>query len=706
MTFLYTFNKKTAMVPLARKFILILCCMVYIQFSSAQPGEEDTPLIKAIESRNIQKVKQLIENGADVNEEGGFFKTPMSSAIQTNQIEMVELLIEKGATSRSGLTDAVRQGNIKMAAFLLDNGFYIGTAVVNAAEINNLEMVKLLVDHGANVNDSQKRRDGLFRRKYYVTAIEMAVKNNNKDMCLYLVDNGVSLPTAIDECFAQQKTDIVKTLIDQSADLDGNMHKAFRAGNMEAIKYCINKGAEKNSKDEEGKTIFILAAESGDLKITRFCINELDMDPKALSYKHETALMLAARTGNTSLLNYLIGLGIEMEAENSDGETALFYALEADDNAAFSFLVNNNADISHITNDKSTLLIKAAKEEQTEAMRLLLNAGIDVNAKNAMGQTAFEYVFGAFTPDDNLINLFLEKGADIETKDSRGRTLLFLAIEEGDLEKVKTLKTRGANINVYDNQNNRPKVSSSQMVGYLVENGADINAVDHRHDTYLCDALTLNDLKLAHFLIQKGIDINQNCYFEEPPLIKAIEEENIPFIKLLVNNNADVNAIGYFNKSVMDYALEVGNEEIIDYLKSHGSMTKEDANEAYMKSLEVEKKLEEAIKQKQVDEVEKRLKENDNLTLKDDLIKQIAYMGAAEGRLYILDYAIKRLGFSVNDAINLDKQTLLMIAAINQKINAINYLLNNGADKNQKDYNNKTALDYTKNQEIRNILKD
>ncbi|MBN1180971.1 MAG: ankyrin repeat domain-containing protein [Bacteroidales bacterium] len=688
------------MLSMLFSFCLLLGCQT--SFTQNESANE-TQLIKAIRARDINTVKSLIDKGADVNEASNYFTTPLDAAIETNQLEIVKILIEHGASDRTGLSTAVRDGNIKMAEYLLQQDFTIGSSLVNAAENNNMEMVRLLVEHGADVNLSQKRRNALLLPKYYVSPIEMAVKNNNKEMTLYLIDHGVPLETALDEAFIKGKNDLTKSLVDRSKDINSCFHKAFRAGNMEIIQYCIEKGADKNSRDATGKTILLLAAESGNIENIKFCIETLKLNPHDVSASKETALMLAAKTGNIATLNYLLDLGITLEAENNMGETAVFYALEADNDKAFQFLVQQKANIKHIAKDKSTLLIKAAHEEQADVMEYLLNSGLPVNAKNNKGESAFQIVISAFFKNDKLIDLMIEKGADLETKDERGRTLLFMEAEDDHLEKVKSLHARGANVDTRDKKNNRPGVRSASIARYLIDNGADINASDSRHDTYMCLALDLNDLELAQYLVNKGIDINQNCYFDEPPLIKAIEKESMSFIHFLVENNANINAKGYFGKTVMDYANNRGNAEIISYLKNPDAGIA--TSDVPLNDVDIEKKLEQATNNKQVDEVERILKENKPAELNEDLVKRIASLGAAEGRLYLVDFALKNLGLKVNDPVNLNNQTLLIISAEHQKINAVNYLLDKGANKNHKDYYNKTALDYSTDEEIKRILK-
>jgi serine/threonine-protein phosphatase 6 regulatory ankyrin repeat subunit A len=96
-------------------------------------------LYRASKKGDIKKVKQLIEQGEDVNK---IFRdqTLLSSVISKGQVDMAKLLIVKGMAN-------VNKGNA------------YGTYPLHVAiEKKNQPMVELLMSHGVNIN--KKGRDG------------------------------------------------------------------------------------------------------------------------------------------------------------------------------------------------------------------------------------------------------------------------------------------------------------------------------------------------------------------------------------------------------------------------------------------------------------------------------------------------------------------------------------------------------------------
>jgi ankyrin repeat protein len=64
--------------------------------SNGRVNCDKSPLLTAIEFQKETLVRCLVENGADVNAQGGFYGNPLQAAATTN-IEIVRYLIENGA---------------------------------------------------------------------------------------------------------------------------------------------------------------------------------------------------------------------------------------------------------------------------------------------------------------------------------------------------------------------------------------------------------------------------------------------------------------------------------------------------------------------------------------------------------------------------------------------------------------------------------
>lgn len=209
-------------------------------------------LYKAVESSDYDKVKELLDKGADPNEysKNGLF--PLWRATADNNIEISKLLIQRGA-------------NVKQKS-KISPGF--SSSIVMPCQEGNLEIVKLLVENGMDVNV-----------KEYVdfTPLRIAARNGHLNIIQYLTEKGAD--------------------IDPKAK-DGATPLAHAAskGHVEIVKYLIEKGANVNNIDDEGDFPLGEAAKNGYLDVIKLLIDngaKLDLKNK----KKLTALELAKQHG-------------------------------------------------------------------------------------------------------------------------------------------------------------------------------------------------------------------------------------------------------------------------------------------------------------------------------------------------------------------------------------------------------------------------
>jgi ankyrin repeat protein len=688
------------------KSTLFLCSILFSIITFAQPPDsEETKLYQAIRANNFIEVKQLITLGADVNEEASQMSiAPVTEAIRQDNLPMVKFLINHGATSKRGMYNAVSNNNIPMVEYLLTQNFTPGRSTVKAAENNKLTMLKVLVDAGDDVDYSEKRRRGLFR-KYYVSPIGFAVSHNNQEMVLYLVEKGVPVNDAMNEAFDYGRVPLVKVLSKQVTDKGPLLLKSFERENPELISYFIGQGVNVNSENGEGNSMLLIAAKKGNISLVTECIETYKLYIHKKNNKGQTALMLAAESGSATVCTYLLEKGSNVAAQDLQGATALFYA--TDNN--FELLIQNGAKIDHLKTDGDNLLIWATRNEQLGTVKRLHEGGMSILSANKEGKTAYYYVVSAsshFTNKTMMEDFFIEAGADINTQGSGGETAMFKAVESDNLERVKFLIEKGADINAKDNKGLRPDCDEKEIIMYLVKNGADIDALDDRHDSYLCVAVSQDDLELAHFLINEGIDPNQACYFEEAPIIKAVESHNLTLVQFLAENGADVNVVGYFKKNLMEYAEQEGDPAILAYLKSKGAMTKEEKNEQYRGAMELESKIKSALIAEDLATVNRLLSQNDVVILQRKLVENLAYVAAKQGNSLLTNKLLSDdVAFSLKDPVNTNGQTMLFIATIYNQESLVKDLLARGADINQKDNLGKIAEDYADKKSIRDIFK-
>lgn len=141
-----------------------------------------------------------------------------------------------------------------------------------------------------------------------------------------------------------------------------------------------------------------------------------------------------------------------------------------------------------------------------EFIEFFVEKGADVNAKNKRGKTPLLVAVLAFTTQTGSIaamQYLLDKGANIEGKDDWGATPLISAVDKGLLSVAKLLIERGANVNVKDHEGKTPlhyvslgggvygfpEDKTVDMVKLLIDNGADTAVIDSLGHTPVLEAI-------------------------------------------------------------------------------------------------------------------------------------------------------------------------------------------------------------------------
>jgi ankyrin repeat domain-containing protein 50 len=180
-------------------------------------------------------------------------------------------------------------------------------------------------------------------------------------------------------------------------------------GHAAAVELLLQKGAELESQDKNGRT----------------------------------PLSWAAEKGHTEVVELLLQKGAELESEGDDGGTPLSWAAVNGHTEVVELLLQKGAEVESKDKDGWTPLSWAAEDGHTEVVELLLQKGAEVESKDKDGRTPLSWA--AKEGHTEVVELLLQKGAELESKDDTyGWTPLSWAAESGHTEVVELLLQKGA----------------------------------------------------------------------------------------------------------------------------------------------------------------------------------------------------------------------------------------------------------------------
>jgi ankyrin repeat protein len=270
----------------------------------------------AVKAKDIEKVKTLLTNGADVNamdkaSEGSSrvnspLGTPLHYAVQLNLNDIAALLLDRGANVNakdgSGITPvqwAISYDFKEIVKLLRQHGAQLN--IHDAALLGDLATVKEFLDKGTDVN----ARTGGEK-----TPLLLAVQRRHGELVKLLLAKGAD-PNAKDN---DQRT---------------SLHFAAMDANREIIEILLANRADIHARDYQGKTPLLwVGTDSKEVVEVLLAkgagVNERETDG-------DTPLHRAARGSFTEMAESLLAKGADVNAKNERGETPLQLAIKQGD---------------------------------------------------------------------------------------------------------------------------------------------------------------------------------------------------------------------------------------------------------------------------------------------------------------------------------------------------------------------------------------
>src|SRR5579863_5861227 len=415
-------------------------------------------------------VRTLLQQKADVNAPQIDGTSALHWAVQANNLELTDILLAAGAKPMAAneagampMLIATQNGNAAMIERLLAAGAdpnapltrTSDTALMMAARTGKVDAVMALLSHGAQVNAPETWGG--------TTALMWAVSERHPDVVKILIDHGADVnaksylvPSASGRGFegtAPVPPKPNQPIEEFASGMLTPLMFAGRENDLESAKLLVKAGANLNAQGGDGKD----------------------------------ALSLAFFDGSYDVADFLLDSHANVNQKDAQRFTPLFWAVDRRNMETapnFPWMV---------TVDPLPLIKK------------LLDAGADPNVlvnntpRARMREGSPRIVFAtaimraAFAGDLELVKLLLAHGADYR-------------IQSRDRETTLMAACGLAFINGYHRE--KPPAERLEVVKLLVDLGGDVNHADSYGITPLMAAANLGDINIVRYLINKGADLN------------------------------------------------------------------------------------------------------------------------------------------------------------------------------------------------------
>ena len=276
--------------------------------------ELDTRLWKAAEKGNVEEIKALLAQGADVNAVRSLGKSALMAAARNGHAAAMQCLLEHGADARyksegcfTPLWNAIYSRRIDAVRLLLEHGAEVNVATANgmnaldyAIKLEFTEAVECLREHGAGSRQMPQKQP---------TAGDGATDAHIPDAQQTQGEHKTADNAKLDAILAQYT-------------LDKQLWDAAEKGNVEEIRALLAQGANVDAVDTLGASALMAAALKGHLAAMR-CLLEHGADASYKDEEWHTPLMCAIHSGDIAAVRLLLEHGAEVNAATAHGTTAL-----------------------------------------------------------------------------------------------------------------------------------------------------------------------------------------------------------------------------------------------------------------------------------------------------------------------------------------------------------------------------------------------
>jgi len=293
----------------------------------------ETTLMIAAGAGSVEEVKLLLDAGLDPNgKESEKGQTALMWAAAEGHPDVVELLIQRGANvnaaSKKGFTPLLF-GTMKNDSASIRHLIKAGAdanyalpdedktkVLVVAGAYHSTEAAIALLDGGANPNVADRTGK---------TPLHLAAQSGALDLVKKLISKGADLnaktaksPSSEDFAFRRASGEQTALLL------------AAKSNHVDVMRTLIDAGADVKLKNQDGASLFLVAAGSGHITATELAY-QYDKDVKAVDNFGFTAMhqsmsgtgSLATQAELTELVQYLADIGVPLDEPDSRVRTPI-----------------------------------------------------------------------------------------------------------------------------------------------------------------------------------------------------------------------------------------------------------------------------------------------------------------------------------------------------------------------------------------------
>ncbi|XP_071098269.1 serine/threonine-protein phosphatase 6 regulatory ankyrin repeat subunit A-like [Haliotis cracherodii] len=559
--------------------------------------DEDTNNILhvACQGGSLGMVKYIISQKIFPAEvKGRLGRTPVMHAAYFGQNEVFDYLVSKGCSLSVIDSDgdtilhmACYGGNQELVEAVLSKGVvgietkgkYGRTPVMTAADFGHMNIFDFLVSKGCDLSVVDANGDNILHVACYCGNVDMVMHLISQKVC-GIESRGKYGRTPIMQAAFFGRIDVFELLLNEGADLsvadddgDNILHVACLGGNVAMVKVIVSKDVlPLESRGKYGRTGVMHAANKGhrdvlDLLVTNGC------DLSVMDSNKDNVLHLATKGGSVDTLHYILSQKVlDIDAKGQYGQTALIKAARTSHTSVVDLLLSEGSSKLAVDNYNDNILHVACLGGNLNMVIHIVSLKIaDLESRGKHGRTGL--IISAQKGHIPVFDFLVSEGSDVKTVDDHGDNILHQACFHGNEDMVNhivaldiiSIESKG-----WYGQTPVMKAASAghrHIFDLLVSKGCNTSFVNADGDNVLHVACQGGNLDMVNHIIASKIGgIESKGKYGQTPVMKAVSMGHKGVFVLLVSKECDMTAVDDDGDNIFHVACYGGNIDIVKYL--------------------------------------------------------------------------------------------------------------------------------------------
>jgi len=362
-------------------------------------------------------------------------------------------------------------------------------------------------------------------------------------------------PSSLHECAKFGLTPLIPDLLNDGYDIDSQdfthgltaLMYACQVGYVETVKLLLDLGASVNVRSVNGTTALFEAVSGGHTDSVELLLKkDLDINAVYAGHTQRTVLMIAARNGAEEVVRCLLQrVDMDINKADASGSTALILAAAEGHVSVVETMVAHGADIRSLDSLGKSLLHDAALTGSSEIVRLLLRNGLDPNARCHHGYTPLHYASLLHKPW--VTKVLLDSGADPSLIDNYGRSPRVVAWQEGHVRLARMFEEK-------DNTAGIEEEIPTEIAKTLP----------------IWSVAKLGRIDLLEPILNSGRGFeDKNPYTNDSAVHLAVSCKHNDILEILLNTKNSPNCLNNRQETPLHIAARVCNTQAVDLLLQH-----------------------------------------------------------------------------------------------------------------------------------------